>query len=88
MSSNHNQCLLGENLNQFDELFLFQDTNFQVLKVKLEILVGIVEKMGITTTTADCILNELVTTLADAKNNNGACKSTTEMIHPIRKIDC
>lgn len=51
-----------------------KDTNFQVLKVKLEILTKIVEKIGITTTTADCILNELVTTLADAKNNAAACK--------------
>lgn len=40
-----------------------KETNFQVLKIKLEILVTVVEKMGITTTTADLIINDLVSTL-------------------------
>lgn len=53
-----------------------KETNFQVLKIKLEILAAIVDKMGITTTTADHIINEIVTTLADAKNNAGAGTST------------
>lgn len=51
-----------------------KETNFQVLKLKLEILAAIVTKMGITTTTADHIMNEIVATLADAKNNTGAGK--------------
>lgn len=49
--------------------FLLQETNFQVLKLKLEILKKIVELFGISTTTGDMIINDVVEKLGDAKNS-------------------
>lgn len=50
-------------------MFSTQETNFQVLKLKLEILKKIVETFGISTTTADMVINEVVEKLGDAKNS-------------------
>lgn len=61
-----------------------KETNFQVLKIKLEILTAIVDKMGITTTTADHIINEIVTTLADAKNSSAAAQVLTSIADATR----
>lgn len=61
-----------------------KETNFQVLKIKLEILAAIVDKMGITTITADHIINEIVTILADAKNNAGAAQVLTSISDATR----
>ncbi|KAJ6636203.1 Protein mini spindles [Pseudolycoriella hygida] len=46
-----------------------KENNFQVLKLKLEILKKVVELFGITTTTADIVFNEIVDKLGDAKNS-------------------
>lgn len=50
----------------------FKDTNFQVLKIKLEILRKICETMTITVTTADYIMNDVIEKLGDAKNSGPA----------------
>lgn len=49
-----------------------KDSNFQVLKLKLDSLAAITENLGITTTTADSFLPEIVNLLGDAKNSAGA----------------
>lgn len=49
-----------------------KDTNFQVLKIKLDILRTICETMTITVTTADYIMNEVIEKLGDAKNSGPA----------------
>lgn len=49
-----------------------KDSNFQVLKLKLDSLSAITEKLGVTTTTADGFLPEIVNLLGDAKNSSGA----------------
>ncbi|XP_055533540.1 protein mini spindles isoform X2 [Wyeomyia smithii] len=46
-----------------------KDTNFQVLKIKLENVKLIIEKLGITVITCDHIINDIVEKLGDAKNN-------------------
>ncbi len=52
-----------------------QENNFQVLKLKLEIIKKIVEVFGISTTTGDMIINEVVEKLGDAKNSAIAAES-------------
>lgn len=49
-----------------------KDTNFQVLKIKLEILKAICETMTITVTTADYIMTDAIEKLGDAKNSGPA----------------
>lgn len=49
-----------------------KETNFQVLKLKLEALAAITEKLGMTTTTAETFFTEIVALLADSKNSTGA----------------
>lgn len=61
-----------------------KDTNFQVLKIKLEIIKAIVEKFGITTITADYIMNEITEKLGDAKNGPQAVNALTAIAEAIR----
>lgn len=58
----------------YDNIFSIQETNFQVLKLKLEILKKIVELFGISTTTADIIVNDVVEKFGDAKNSATAAE--------------
>lgn len=51
-----------------------KDTNFQVLKIKLEIIKTVVEKMGITVTAADYICNDVTEKLSDTKCSSVAGK--------------
>lgn len=61
-----------------------KDTNFQVLKIKLDAIAVITEKIGVTTTTTDYILNDIVVLLADAKNGAGARQALTAIAEAIR----
>lgn len=61
-----------------------KDTNFQVLKVKLDAIAVITEKLGVTTTTADYVLNDIVVLLADAKNGAGARHALTAIAEAIK----
>ncbi|XP_037049831.1 protein mini spindles isoform X3 [Bradysia coprophila] len=51
-----------------------KESNFQVLKLKLEIIKKIVEVFGISTTTGDMVLNDVVEKLGDAKNSATAAE--------------
>lgn len=55
-----------------------------MLKVKLDVLSLLIEKLGITTTVADGIINELVALLGDAKNNLGAAQVLTAITESIK----
>lgn len=61
----------------------FKDTNFQVLKIKFEILKSIAETMTITVTTSDYIINDVVEKLGDAKNGPGAGAALTAIAESI-----
>lgn len=49
-----------------------KETNFQVLKLKLDALALITEKLGMTTTTAEQFLTEIIALIGDPKNSAGA----------------
>lgn len=61
-----------------------KETNFQVLKLKLDALAAITEKLGMTTTTAESFLNEIVALLADTKNSAGANQVLTSLAEAIQ----
>lgn len=61
-----------------------KDTNFQVLKLKLDALVAITEKLGMTTTTAELFFTEIVALLADSKNSAGASQVLTAVADAIQ----
>lgn len=61
-----------------------KETNFQVLKLKLDSLAAITEKHGMTTTTAELFLTEIVTLLGDAKNSSGANQVLTSIAEAIQ----
>lgn len=63
-----------------------KDTNFQVLKVKLDIVRIISEKFPITTTSADFVINEVTEKLGDAKNSSVAAQTLTA-IAEATKLD-
>lgn len=54
-----------------------KEMNFQVLKLKLDILVAVIERLGLTTISADFVINEVVVLLGDAKNSSGAAAVLT-----------
>lgn len=60
-----------------------KDTNFQVLKIKFDILKTIIEQMTITVTTADYIMPDVISALADPKNSSGAKDSLTAIAESI-----
>lgn len=60
-----------------------KETNFQVLKLRLDALVAITNKLGMTTTTADSFSNEIVMLLGDAKNSAGASQVLTAIAEAI-----
>lgn len=61
-----------------------KDTNFQVLKVKLENVRAAVERLGITATTADYIMNDITEKLGDAKNSGPAGLALTAIAEAIK----
>lgn len=61
-----------------------KETNFQVLKLKLDALAAITEKLGMTTTTAEQFLTEIVALLADSKNSSGAGQVLTSLAEAIQ----
>lgn len=61
-----------------------KETNFQVLKLKLDALAAITEKLGMTTTTAELFFTEIVALLADAKNSSGASQVLTAVAEAIQ----
>ncbi|XP_037921963.1 protein mini spindles isoform X4 [Hermetia illucens] len=56
-----------------------KDTNFQVLKVKLDIVRIIAERLNFTLTTADFAINDVTEKLADPKNGGVAAQVLTAM---------
>lgn len=56
-----------------------KETNFQVLKVKLEIIRAIAEKFTVSTVTADFVVNEVTEKLGDTKNSGSAAQALTAL---------
>jgi cytoskeleton-associated protein 5 len=61
-----------------------RDTNFQVLKLRLEAVTQIVTSFGITVTTADYILNDITEKLSDPKNSTSASAALTAIADAIK----
>lgn len=61
-----------------------KDTNFQVLKLRLDAVTQIVESFGITVTSADYIINDIAEKLGDPKNSTSASAALTAMAEAIR----
>ncbi|XP_070073685.1 protein mini spindles isoform X6 [Drosophila takahashii] len=54
-----------------------KEMNFQVLKIKLDIIRSVAENYPLTTTTVDLVVNEITEKLADAKNGAAAADVLT-----------
>ncbi|XP_049292206.1 protein mini spindles isoform X4 [Anopheles funestus] len=65
----------------------FKDTNFQVLKGKLDTARTVVERFGITTTTADYLLTDVTEKLGDAKNGSPAAALLTAIAEGGARLD-
>uniref|UniRef100_A0A182YB26 TOG domain-containing protein n=1 Tax=Anopheles stephensi TaxID=30069 RepID=A0A182YB26_ANOST len=65
----------------------FKDTNFQVLKGKLDTARTVVERFGITTTTADYLLTDVTEKLGDAKNGSAAAALLTAIADGGARLD-
>ncbi|XP_050081123.1 protein mini spindles [Anopheles maculipalpis] len=65
----------------------FKDTNFQVLKGKLDTARTVVERFGITTTTADYLLTDVTEKLGDAKNGSAAAALLTAIAEGGARLD-
>lgn len=61
-----------------------KDTNFQVLKLRLDAVTQIVETFGITVTSADYILNDITEKLSDPKNSTSAAAALTSIAEAIK----
>nr|XP_029730106.1 protein mini spindles-like isoform X4 [Aedes albopictus] len=61
-----------------------KDTNFQVLKGKLENVRAVIEKLGLTITTADYIMNDITEKLGDVKNSGPAGQALTAIAEAIK----
>lgn len=61
-----------------------KDTNFQVLKLRLDAVTFIVENFGISVTSADYILNDITEKLGDPKNSTSACAALSAIAEAIR----
>lgn len=60
-----------------------KDTNFQVLKIKFDILRTICETLTITVTTADYIMNDVILCTGDAKNSGPAKAALSAIVECI-----
>lgn len=61
-----------------------KDTNFQVLKLRLDAVTQIVETFGITVTSADYIINDITEKLGDPKNSTSASAALTSIAEAIK----
>jgi cytoskeleton-associated protein 5 len=61
-----------------------RDTNFQVLKLRLDAVTQIVENFGITVTSADYIINDITEKLSDPKNSASASAALTAIADAIK----
>lgn len=61
-----------------------KDTNFQVLKLKLDAINVISEKLAVSVTSTDYIMNEVVEKLGDPKNSVSAAQVLTAIAEAIR----
>ncbi|XP_058466115.1 protein mini spindles isoform X2 [Malaya genurostris] len=61
-----------------------KDTNFQVLKIKLECVRATIERLGITATTANYIINDITEKLGDVKNNGPAGQALTAIADSMK----
>lgn len=61
-----------------------KETNFQVLKLKLDALAAITNQLGMTTTTAEVFLIDIVALLGDPKNRAGASQVLTSVAEAIQ----
>lgn len=61
-----------------------RDTNFQVLKLRLDAVTQIVSSFGMTVTTADYIINEITEKLSDPKNSTSASAALTAIADAIK----
>ncbi|XP_070492118.1 protein mini spindles isoform X2 [Chironomus tepperi] len=61
-----------------------KDTNFQVLKLRLDAIKLIAESFGMTVTTSDLIINEIIEKLGDAKVSTSAAAALTAISETIR----
>uniref|UniRef100_A0A182NZM0 TOG domain-containing protein n=1 Tax=Anopheles epiroticus TaxID=199890 RepID=A0A182NZM0_9DIPT len=64
-----------------------KDTNFQVLKGKLDAARTVVERYGITTTTADYLVTDVTEKLGDAKNGSSAAALLTAIAEGGARLD-
>lgn len=61
-----------------------KDTNFQVLKLRLDAVKQIADSFGMTVTTADYIINEVAEKLGDPKNSTSASAALSSIAEAIR----
>ncbi|XP_063697103.1 protein mini spindles isoform X2 [Culicoides brevitarsis] len=61
-----------------------KDNNFQVLKIRLMIIQQISEKFGITTTSAEYIINDIAEKLGDPKNSAAAALALQAIVDGIK----
>lgn len=61
-----------------------KDTNFQVLKLRLDAVTQITDSFGMSVTSADYIINDITEKLSDAKNSTSASAALSAMAETIR----
>lgn len=61
-----------------------KDTNFQVLKLRLDAVTQITDSFGMSVTSADYIINDVTEKLSDAKNSTSASAALSAMAETIR----
>lgn len=61
-----------------------KDTNFQVLKLRLDAVTQIVDSFGISVTSADYIMNDITEKLGDPKNSTSANTALTAIAEAIK----
>lgn len=61
-----------------------KDTNFQVLKLRLDAVTQIVDSFGISVTSADYIVNDIAEKLGDPKNSTSASAALTAIAEAIK----
>lgn len=62
----------------------FKDTNFQVLKLRIDAIKIVSENFGMTVTTADFVINEITEKLSDSKVSVSATAALTAIAEAIR----
>ncbi|CRK99142.1 CLUMA_CG012503, isoform A [Clunio marinus] len=61
-----------------------KDTNFQVLKLRLDAVTQIVDSFGISVTSADYIVNDITEKLGDPKNSSSAAAALSSIAEAIK----